>query len=139
MQEVLRIGNVESFKAATVLAGGVARRGETCGALLGALMAVGLVQGRTEMTDRERYQAAMATAQRVTAAFRQRVQSGFDLAAQPATTLCRDLHKAVYGRTFDLNDPADYEAFLAAGGHSPTGCPKICGLAAEAAAEALIG
>ena len=34
IQEAFEIGDIESFKAATVLSGGVARKGETCGALL---------------------------------------------------------------------------------------------------------
>ena len=45
LQEGLEVGDLESFKSATVLSGGVARRGETCGALLGALMGLGLVKG----------------------------------------------------------------------------------------------
>jgi len=34
LQEAFDVGDQESFRAATVLSGGVARRGETCGALL---------------------------------------------------------------------------------------------------------
>ncbi len=51
LQEEFGIGNNEVFKAATVLSGGVARSGETCGALIGALMALGLVVGREKMED----------------------------------------------------------------------------------------
>ena len=46
LQEEFGLGDIQSFKAATVLTGGVVRRGETCGALLGALMALGLAMGR---------------------------------------------------------------------------------------------
>jgi C_GCAxxG_C_C family probable redox protein len=53
LQETLNIGDRESFKAATVLSGGVARCGETCGALIGALMALGLVVGRERIEDTE--------------------------------------------------------------------------------------
>jgi len=33
---------------------------------------------------------------------------------------------------------ADYQAFLDAGGHSETGCPKICGVAARVEAEKIM-
>jgi len=49
----------EVFKAATVLSGGVARHGETCGALLGSLMAPGLVVGREKMEDTQTYRDSM--------------------------------------------------------------------------------
>jgi hypothetical protein len=39
------------LKASTALAAGVARRGETCGALTGAIMAVGLVTGGERLDD----------------------------------------------------------------------------------------
>ena len=37
-----------------------------------------------------------------------------------------------------MTDPTDRQAFLDAGGHSAQGCPKVSGVAAEVAAEALI-
>jgi C_GCAxxG_C_C family probable redox protein len=59
LQEAFKIGDLESFKAATVLSGGVARKGETCGALLGGLMALGLVLGRDDIVDTQTYRNAM--------------------------------------------------------------------------------
>ena len=44
IQRELGIGSKETFRAATVLAGGLLH-GESCGALIGALMALGLVLG----------------------------------------------------------------------------------------------
>ncbi len=58
-QEEFGVGNKESFKAATVLFGGVARQGETCGAIIGALLPLGLMIGRERMEDEEAYQAMM--------------------------------------------------------------------------------
>ncbi|MBW1711458.1 MAG: C_GCAxxG_C_C family protein, partial [Deltaproteobacteria bacterium] len=40
-----------SLKASTTLAAGVAMRGETCGALLGGLLAVGIVTASEEFKD----------------------------------------------------------------------------------------
>ena len=59
LQEEFGIGNEDSFKAASVLAGGIARQGETWGAIVGALCALGLVSGRGRIEDTETYKAAM--------------------------------------------------------------------------------
>jgi C_GCAxxG_C_C family probable redox protein len=46
LQRQLDIGNKEVFMAATGFAGGVAGNREVCGALIGGIMAIGLVYGR---------------------------------------------------------------------------------------------
>ncbi|GAG18326.1 unnamed protein product, partial [marine sediment metagenome] len=58
LQEEFDIGDMQSFKAATVHSGGF-RRGETCGALIGGLMGLGLAIGRGKMEDTDTYQKAM--------------------------------------------------------------------------------
>jgi len=138
LQEGFMIGDQESFKAATVLSGGVARRGETCGALLGALMAVGLVEGRTRMPDTHVYSAACAEADLVAIEFQRRVEKEFNLKEPLKSTICWDIQRGIYGRSYDLRDTAQREAFYACGGHSDEGCPKVCKIAAEVAAEKLI-
>lgn len=62
LQEEFCIVNMESFKAATVLSGGVARRGETCGAIIGGLLALGLVIGRERMEDFDTFPRAFSLA-----------------------------------------------------------------------------
>lgn len=122
-----------------MLAGGVAYRGETCGALLGALMALGLAMGRERMEDTGQYRRAMVPAMEVGRRFQQELQAQFGFSAPLETTLCREIHARIYGRAFNLVDPAEYQAFLAAGGHSSHGCPKVCAVAAQVAAEQLMG
>ena len=138
LQEGLGVGNRESFRAATVLSGGVARRGETCGALLGALMAVGLIEGRERMQDTTVYSKACAEADQLAAEFQRRIESEFRLKKPLETTLCWDIQKGIYGRNFDLRNTEQREAFYACGGHSDEGCYKVCGIAAEVAAERLM-
>ena len=138
LQEGLDIGDKASFKSATVLSGGVARRGETCGALLGALMALGLVSGRERMEDSDRYAQATNIANEICDEFQRRLEEEFGFGEPLESTLCREIQTRIYGRSFDLRDPAQREAFLAAGGHSDEGCYKVCGIAAEAAAERLL-
>ncbi|MFH7836232.1 MAG: C-GCAxxG-C-C family protein [Candidatus Aenigmatarchaeota archaeon] len=68
IQEHLNLGNGEAFKAASALAGGIARMGETCGALLGAIMAIGLAYGREKLEvtfSSINYQKAMKVAMKL--------------------------------------------------------------------------
>ena len=138
LQEGLGIGDSESFRAATVLSGGVARRGETCGALLGALMALGLVDGRSWMPDTPAYAAACAEADEVANEFQHRVEKEFGFKEPLKSTICWDIQKGIYGRNYDLRDNTQREAFYACGGHGDEGCPKVCGIAAEVTAEMIL-
>jgi C_GCAxxG_C_C family probable redox protein len=138
LQEGLGVGDLESFRAATVLSGGVARRGETCGALLGALMAVGLVDGRSRMPDTSKYVAACAEADEIANEFQHCVEKEFGLKQPLKSTICREIQSGIYGCSYDLRDTAQREAFYASGGHGDEGCPKVCGIAAEVAAERLL-
>jgi len=135
LQEEFGIGNKESFKAATVLSGGIARQGDTCGAIVGALSALGLVSGRERIEDTETYKAAMDSSVKVCAKFRGELKKQFGFKGELKSTLCRHIQEMVYGRSFDLTNEEEYQAFLDAGGHSDTGCPKVCGIAAQVGAE----
>jgi len=137
LQEAFELGDQESFKAATVLSGGVARRGETCGALLGGLMALGLVAGRKDITKTQVYRDTMKPANDIIEEFKQRLQMEFGFEESLNSTLCRDIQEKVYGRSFDLRDEKGHQAFLDAGGHNEDGCPKVCAVAAMVTAEKL--
>jgi len=128
LQEKLNVGSREVFKAGSALAGGVALRGETCGALTGAIMAISSLVGREKLEDFERLRSSMEPASRVYTLFKEKV----------GHTLCADIHKIRYGRTYRLYIPEEMEAFQNAGGHSREGCPEICGIAARAAAGVIL-
>jgi C_GCAxxG_C_C family probable redox protein len=138
LQGELEIGDVQSFKAATALSGGVARRGETCGALIGALMGLGLVLGREEMSDTPAYGRTMDASQDLVERFKAALQAQFGFKHALSSTLCRDIQQRIYGRAFDLADEGERQAFLAAGGHTEFGCLKTCAIAAEVAAQKLL-
>lgn len=127
MQEKLNVGSKEAFKAGSALAGGVARRGETCGALTGAIMGVCTLVGREKLEDVEQYQEAMTEANRVYDVFKERV----------GHTLCWEIHKIKYGKVYRLFIPEEREAFHNMGGHGRKGCPEVCGIAAKIAAEVI--
>jgi C_GCAxxG_C_C family probable redox protein len=58
---------------------------------------------------------------------------------QYGSILCPQVQKKLYGRSFNLQDPADWKAFEEAGGHSdPTKCMSVVGNAARWALETLI-
>jgi C_GCAxxG_C_C family probable redox protein len=124
----MHVGSAEVFKAGSALAGGVARKGETCGALTGAIMAVCSLVGRERLEDREQYGAAMEEAGRIYDRFAEEI----------GHTLCWEIHKKRYGKVYRLNIPEERTAFHEMGGHGRTGCPEVCGVAARIAAEALL-
>lgn len=138
LQEGLMIGNMESFKAATALSGGVARRGETCGAILGGLMALGLVYGRSRMEDTNQYIKTCKVADEICRDFQKQLEKEFGFKEPLGSILCREIQEKIYGRSFDLREDAQREAFLKAGGHSDDGCYKVCGIAAEVSARKIL-
>ena len=138
LQEALGIGNKESFKAATVLSGGIARTGETCGAIIGALLALGLVIGREKIEDTKRYVEAMEPSSEIIDRFKEEVKNQFGFKEELKSTLCEEIQQKIYGRSFNLRTEEGLGAFLSAGGHSDTGCPKVCGIAAQVSAEKIL-
>jgi len=116
------------FRAGSALAGGVASQGETCGALTGAIMAIGCVVGRERLEDLQQYQKAKEPAKNMYHRFRDQV----------GHSICAEIHKIKFGRAFHLYDPEDVKAFHEAGGHSRSGCPEVCGIAARTAADIIL-
>ena len=116
------------FKAASALAGGVAVQGETCGALTGAILAISCVVGRERLEDIEQYQRAKEPAKEMFQRFRDEI----------GHSLCAEIHKIRFGRTYRLADPQEARAFHEMGGHSRTGCPEVCGVAARTAADIIL-
>jgi mannitol-1-phosphate 5-dehydrogenase len=111
------------FEAATGLAGGLGLGGNsTCAALIGATLAFGMLYPRRRVNfdgDRENKYRTFSMAQRL----QQRYLDAYD------SIFCHDIHRRVLGRAFDLRDPAEREAFEAAGAHDD----KCTGVVARAA------
>jgi len=138
LQEGLDIGDVQSLKAATAFAGGMARRGESCGALVGALMALGLEKGREKLVDLPRLQSTIADGYTLGNEFMRRLEKEYAVKKPLPSTLCRDLQQAIYGRSWNLADAEQRTDFINSGGHGDDGCLKVCGIAAEVAAEMIL-
>lgn len=100
-------------------------------------MALGQVLGRENMEDTQAYRDAMKPANEICDNFVSRLEEVFKFSEPLQSTICRDIQRSIYGRGFDLNNEEDYQAFLEHGGHSDTGCPLVCSVAAEVSAEKL--
>jgi hypothetical protein len=91
-------------------------------------MAICQVVGRESIEDTQQYVKAMVPAGDMYLKFREEL----------GHTICSEIHKILYGRTYKLHEEADREAFHAAGGHEPEGCPGVCGKAAKIAANIVL-
>jgi len=122
----LHLGDGEVLRASTALAGGVARMGETCGALIGGIMAIGLVLGREELEDVQAYRDTMEASYKVYYRFKEELGS----------TICFEIQKSLLGRTFDFKRDEEAEEWYKAGGLEK--CPMVCAIAARIAADIIL-
>jgi len=126
LQEQFHLGDVSTLKAVTAMLGGIALRGETCGAVTGGLMAIGLACGREKLDDSEGLIRALGPARRFCREFENEFGS----------LMCRDIQKLLFGRSFNLADPAEAEEFREAG--SSKKCRVPTGKAARIAGEIIM-
>jgi len=85
---------------------GIALRGETCGALTGPLMAIGLAFGRDQLGDQAGFINALPPARDFCRRFETEIGS----------TRCAEILQSRLGRAFDLSRQADFEAYRECGG-----------------------
>jgi hypothetical protein len=88
------------------------------------------------MEDTDAYQEAMVVQREMSNRFKEEVKKQFGFRQDLKSTLCNEIQERILGRSWDLW--TEREAFLAAGGHSDTGCPKVCSIAAQVAAEKIL-
>lgn len=138
LQEGLNIGDSKTLKSATALPGGGGWRGETCGALTGALMALGLVAGRDNLKDTDKYSYAMEISQDIIEEFKDQLQVIFGFKSNLQNTLCWHIQENIFGRSYNLAYQADRQAFLDDGGRTKKGCGTTCAVAAGVAARKLL-
>jgi C_GCAxxG_C_C family probable redox protein len=126
LQDNLDLGDEASLKASTTLAAGVAMRGETCGALLGGLLAVGIATASEDFKDVDALTNSLAAGFRLA----RKIEKEF------GTTNCTKIQTDRLGRFYSLADPEQYKAFIEAGGY--TECPKVVGKIARMTAEFIL-
>jgi C_GCAxxG_C_C family probable redox protein len=83
---------------------GIALRGETCGAVTGSLMALGLVygRGREKLSDFRSYQRSLPSARRFCRRFEEEMGS----------TMCADIIEAEFGKRYDLANPVQAKEWM---------------------------
>ncbi len=91
-------------------------------------MAICQIVGRESIEDTEQYRKAMVPAGDMYLKFKEEV----------GHTICAEIQKILYGRTFKLYEEEDRNAFLAAGGRESKGCPGVCDKAAKIAARTIL-
>ncbi|MBN1152193.1 MAG: C_GCAxxG_C_C family protein [Dehalococcoidia bacterium] len=126
-------GGKELLKAATFFPGLMSRK-ETCGALLGGLMAMGLAYGRDKLFD-----PAWSTpeANEEMFKYRQKVYRFCEaFKAEFGSTMCGVIRPLIMGRDYDTMKPEDRAQFLADGGKQKCRIPPEA--AARIAAEILL-
>lgn len=129
IQEVFGDITDQVVRAAHGLAGGVGLSTQgTCGALSGGVMALSCSYGRKkEDFPKGRFLRSYALAKELNDRFLKEYGS----------TICRDVHTKVFGRTFNLWDRDDYDKFEEAGAHRDK-CPSVTGNVAKWVAEILM-
>ena len=131
LQDVLGIRNDDVFRAASGFAGG---SGLTtvgpCGAFVGGAMIIGQLIGRerkdfddVEDTRRKAFEAVEELIKRFEEEF--------------GSIICKKVQEKVFGRSYALLDPEDFERFEEDGAHIDK-CPHVVGRGSQLALEVLI-
>ena len=130
LYETLNIGDPKIIQASDSMAGGAALTTEgTCGALVGGLLAIGSVVGRTY----EDFSTGKGN--RRVFLYSKKLYDKF--IEEYGSPICKDIHKKLFGRAYKLLDPTECKEFEAAGAHVDK-CPAVSGNAAKWAAEIVL-
>jgi len=122
LQEEFGLEGGAILKALTPLPG-IALRGETCGAVIGCLLAIGLVYGRDDLADWKGYLKSLPPSRRFCRRFEE----------ENGSMACADLLEAKLGHRYDLANRVDALKYAVTGGKKT--CGKIITSAVEISAE----
>ncbi len=105
---------------------GIALRGETCGAVIGSLMALGLVFGRDNIDDMPGYLRSLPPARKFCRQFEKELGS----------TTCATILESKLGKRYNLANPTESAMYLSSGG--PETCAAVVASAVRIAAEIIL-
>lgn len=114
------------FSACSTLPGGVARMGEVCGALTGALLAIGLAFGPKKPQDIKNYDMVL----KIGAQFFTKFKETF------SHVRCQDILSELFGKSPDFWNKQERIEWIKAGG--PETCSLLCAETARMAAELIM-
>ncbi len=124
LQEEFDLEGDQILKALTPFPG-IVLRGETCGAVTGCLMALGLEFGRDDLSDWRGYIGSLPSARRFCTRFEE----------QNGSTNCASILEGKLGRSYDLADRTEAIEYATAGG--PDVCSEVVASAVLIASEAI--
>ncbi len=135
VMDSLEIQNDLVYKAASGLAGGAGECIDgNCGGVSGGIIAMSMFFGRTREEEatkqgrKEKYDSF-----RMAAALHDKFIEKY------GTVICGEIHKKIYGRSFNLRSDEDKQAFRDAGAHErEDGCCAVVGDGARWAAELIL-
>jgi C_GCAxxG_C_C family probable redox protein len=117
--ETLGVGDPMTVQAADGLAGGTALSTEgTCGALVGGILAISSIVGRTyeDFSKGERKRRVFQYVKKLSDRF-EKEYGGIP---------CKKVQTQLFGRSYRLSDPTEYASFEKAGAHIDK-CPSVAG------------
>ncbi len=91
-------------------------------------MAIGQMCGRETLEDAEQFRKSMDVAHDMYLKFKEAV----------GHTLCAEIQKILFGRSFKMYEDGGRKAFIEAGGRKPDGCPGVGSKAAQIAAGIIL-
>ena len=122
--------NKDIFKAADAMAGGTSLSTEgTCGALIGGMLAISSLVGRSYQDFQQGKQ------NRRIFYFSDLLYNKF--VQEYGSPLCCDVQQKLFGQSYNLRDKQEYEAFDEAGAHVDK-CPSVAGNVARWTIEIII-
>ncbi len=125
LSEQFGLGNSEMVKALSPIPG-IAERGETCGAVSGVLLALGLVFGKNSITDWQGYRDSLKPANEFCDRFEEELGS----------LRCRNIVDSEFGMELDLRNEDDLKKFQEAGATHK--CSKVVRAAVRIAADLIL-
>jgi len=126
LQDYFDLGDGPSLKASTPLAGGVAMRGEICGALLAGLLAVGVITAKEDFKDINALNSSLVEGFKLS----KKIEKEF------GTTNCNKIQTDKLGRFYSFADPKQYKSFIKAGGYEE--CSKVVAKITRMTAEFIL-
>ena len=107
---------------------GIALRGETCGAVTGSLMALGLIHGRSkeDLNNWQAYLDPLPPSRK----FCRRFEDEY------GSTMCAEIVESQFGRRFDLADPVEAMQWMNCGALEK--CGDVIGKGVRIAAEIIL-
>ncbi len=127
LQEEFDLEGQAILKALTPFPG-IALRGETCGAITGSLMALGLIYGRDKenLNNWQAYLDSLPPSRKFCHRFEDELGS----------TMCADIVKSQFGRRFDLADPVEAMQWMNCGALEK--CGEVIEIGVRIAAEIIL-